>query len=85
MVTKKAGELSPLMIKTIDTIISIMEEKGITPRMLCFDTGMDEGNLSKILNKKRGVTLERLSEILDYLGYSLVIEPKHKVIEGLDD
>jgi len=76
MATKQSGELSPVMINIIDTIISIMEQKEITPRMLSFDTGMNEGNLSRILNKKRGINIERLYEILDYLGYDLLITPK---------
>lgn len=79
MATKKANELSPVMINIIDTIISIMETKEITPRMLSFDTGIDEGNISKILNKKRGVNVERLYEIMDYLDYEIIFAPKKEL------
>lgn len=79
MATKKANELSPIMVNIIDTIISIMETKEITPRMLSFDTGIDEGNISKILNKKRGVNIERLYEIMDYLDYEIIFAPKKEL------
>lgn len=76
MTDKKTTELAPSMIKIIDAISAIMEEKGVSQRALALDAGIDEGNLSRILNKKRNVTMERLFEILEYLEYDIVFVPK---------
>lgn len=48
-------------------IKDIIKNKGISVSNLAADLGMEQSNLSAIINEKRGVSLKKLKEIADAL------------------
>lgn len=69
---------SPATQLIITQVLSIMEEQEITPRMLCWDVQIDEGQFSKWTKFKANFSIDKIQEILDYLGYEMVLAPKGK-------
>ncbi len=45
----------------------------------CKHTGIDEGFLSNVLNKKKSFSIENLESILDKIGYVIEIRKKHPI------
>lgn len=67
---------SPATQILIAQVLTIMEENKITPRMLCWDIGIDEGQFSRWSKCKANFSIDRIQAILDYLGYEMTITPK---------
>lgn len=67
---------SPATQLLIAQVLSIMEKDEITPRMLCWEVGIDEGQFSKWSKCKANFSIDRIQEILDCLGYEMTITPK---------
>ena len=42
----------------------------------CQTTGLDEGYLSRVLNKRQHISMKKLAHILDAIGYELTIREK---------
>lgn len=59
------------------TIREILESRGLSISAAARLMGMDHGNLSKILNNKEGLTLDRAERIANHLGVTLCIEVKN--------
>lgn len=59
------------------TIRDLLESRGLSISAAARMIGMDHGNLSKILNNKEGLTLERAERIANQLGVTLCIEVKN--------
>ena len=59
------------------TIRDLLESRGLSISAAARMIGMDHGNLSKILNNKEGLTLERAERIANQLGVTLCIEIKN--------
>lgn len=55
---------------------SLIESSGMTLSAAASVLGMDAGNLSKIVNGKEGVTLERANRIASGLGLTLTVQLK---------
>jgi len=49
----------------------ILNREKVTARQLSRDVGIDEGQLSKFLNSKINISLKKLEQIADYLGYDI--------------
>ena len=76
---KKHPDLSPATKAMITQVLDIMKSQDITPRGLCLDTGVDEGQFSKWTNFKGNISMDKLRVVLDYLGYELAIIPKSEM------
>jgi len=49
----------------------ILQREGVTAYRISKDLGMDKGYLSRVLNEKQDISLNKLVLIADYLGYDL--------------
>ena len=49
----------------------ILQREGITAYRISKDLGMDKGYLSRVLNEKQDISLNKLALIADYIGYDL--------------
>lgn len=49
----------------------VLKREGVTAYQVCKDLGMDQGELSRILHGKSNISLWRLEQIADYLGYEV--------------
>jgi len=49
----------------------ILKREQVTAYRLSKDLGIDEGQLSKFLNSKINISLKKLEQIADYLGYDI--------------
>jgi transcriptional regulator with XRE-family HTH domain len=56
----------------------VLKEKGVTAYRLQKALGVDRGQLSRFLNGKIDISLKRLEQIADYLGYDLVLSKRSK-------
>ncbi len=59
-----------------DQIKSAISEKSISAYQLAKDTGINEGQLSRFFNNKVDLSLKKVIQIIDYLGYDLLIQPR---------
>lgn len=57
-------------------IRALIEERGLTLSAAAAEIGMDRGNLSRILNGKERVTLDRAERIANALGATLCVNLK---------
>ena len=49
----------------------VLKGEGVTAYRICKDLGMDQGELSRILHEKQNISLWRLEQIAEYLGYKV--------------
>lgn len=49
----------------------IMEREGVTAYRLWKELGIDQGQLSKFFQGEASISLKKLDQIADYLGYDL--------------
>jgi len=50
----------------------ILQREGVTAYRLWKDLGIDQGHLSRFFHGKENISLDKLGEIADYLGYDIV-------------
>ncbi|MDY0280870.1 MAG: helix-turn-helix transcriptional regulator [Salinivirgaceae bacterium] len=50
---------------------NIMEQEKVTAYRLWKDIGIDQGQLSRFLHGEESISLKKLEQIADYLGYDL--------------
>jgi transcriptional regulator with XRE-family HTH domain len=50
----------------------ILKKEGVTAYRIWKDLGIDQGEMSRVLNGKQNLTVSRLEMVTDYLGYDLV-------------
>jgi transcriptional regulator with XRE-family HTH domain len=65
-------------IPTANEIKAIMDEKGVTAYRLSKGTGIDKAALSRFFSGERGMSVESIDKLLDYLGYEMTIRKKRK-------
>lgn len=58
-----------------DQLDLIIKKKFKSRYAFCKEVGLDQGFLSNVLKKKKGLSIENLSEILDKIGYKITIVP----------
>ena len=49
----------------------IMEREQVSAYRLCKDLGLDKGQVSRFLNGKQNLALDKVEKVADYLGYDL--------------
>ncbi len=62
--------------KLTDQIRQAIDDSGITRYRIAQDTGIDESALAKFYNGKRGLSLDNLDLLCDYLALRLVADRK---------
>lgn len=61
------------MSNLLERTRQIIEASPVTRYQIAKDTGIDQTTLSLFVNGKRGLSIERVEIVLDYLGYEIEI------------
>lgn len=64
--------------KLSDQVRSAIDDSGLSRYRISQDTGIDQSALSKFYNGQRGVNSDTLDVLGEYLGLSIVHDPKAK-------
>jgi hypothetical protein len=59
-----------------DELQMIIERKFPSRYAFCQTIGLDEGYLSRVLNKRQHISMKKLAQILDAIGYEVTIREK---------
>ena len=59
-----------------DELQMIIDQKFPSRYVFCQTIGLDEGYLSRVLNKRQHISMKKLAQILDALGYEVTIREK---------
>jgi transcriptional regulator with XRE-family HTH domain len=51
----------------------VLEREEVTAYRLCKDLGIDKGQLSRFINGKQNISLDKMELIAEYLGYDLLL------------
>ena len=60
----------------------ILKEEGVTAYRLCMDLGIDQGQLSRFFKGVNNISLDKLEQIADYLGYDIQFVKRKRSREG---
>lgn len=66
------------MARLVDAIRRAVEASGKTRYRIAKESGVSAGQLSRLVNGERGMTVETIERLADYLGLQITIEPKGK-------
>lgn len=64
------------MSKLVDEIRRAVETSGKTRYRIAKESGVSAGQLSRLVNGERGMTVDTIERLADYLGLQITIEPK---------
>lgn len=70
------------MAKLVDAIRRAVEESGKTRYRIAKESGVSAGQLSRLVNGERGMTVDTIERLADYLGLRISIQPKDKNTKG---
>ena len=59
-----------------DELQRIIKQKFPSRYAFCQTIGLDEGYLSRVLNKRQHISMKKLAQILDAIGYEVTIQEK---------
>ena len=60
----------------------VLEREGVTAYRLWKDLGIDQGQLSRLFQGKRNLSVQAYERIADYLGYDLVLVKRARPRKG---
>jgi transcriptional regulator with XRE-family HTH domain len=66
------------MARLMDEIRKAVETCGKTRYRIAQESGVSAGQLSRLVNGERGLRVETIERLADYLGLRIRIEPKTK-------
>ena len=66
------------MSKLLDDIRQAILESDKTRYRIALDNDIDQAHLTRLMHGQRGLSIETLEKLLDYLGLEIIIRPKHK-------
>ena len=66
------------MAKLLDEIRDAIEASGKTRYRIAHESGIAESVLSRLLSGERGLSIDALETLADYLGLEIVIRPKRR-------
>jgi transcriptional regulator with XRE-family HTH domain len=70
------------MARLVDAIRRAVETSGKTRYRIAKESGVSAGQLSRLINGERGMTVDTIERLADYLGLRITIEPKAKTTKG---
>jgi transcriptional regulator with XRE-family HTH domain len=70
------------MARLLDAIRREVEASGKTRYRIAKESGISAGQLSRLVNGERGMTVDTIERLADYLGLRITIEPKDKTSKG---
>ncbi len=75
---QQACAIIPMMAPILDDIRKAIEASGKTRYRIAQDTGISEGQLCGLMTGTKGLSIESLERLADYLGLEVVARPKPK-------
>ncbi len=66
------------MARLVDAIRLAVEASSKTRYRIAKESGVSAGQLSRLVNGERGMTVDTIERLADYLGLQITIEPKAK-------
>jgi transcriptional regulator with XRE-family HTH domain len=66
------------MARLVDAIRRAVEASSKTRYRIAKESGVSAGQLSRLVNGERGMTVDTIERLADYLGLQITIEPKVK-------
>jgi len=75
---KGRGYDQGVMAHILDEIRQAIEESGKTRYRIAKEAGISESRLSLLMSGKRGLSIEALEALADYLGLEVTLRPKKK-------
>lgn len=70
------------MARLVDAIRRAVEASGKSRYRIAKESGVSAGQLSRLVNGERGMTVDTIDRLADYLGLRITIEPKAKTRKG---
>jgi transcriptional regulator with XRE-family HTH domain len=70
------------MSRLVDAIRQAVEASGKTRYRIAKESGVSAGQLSRLVNGERGMTVDTIERLADYLGLRITIEPKGKTTKA---
>ena len=66
------------MARTLDQLRKAIEASGANRHRIALATGISESALSRLFSGERGLSIESIETLVDYLGVEIVIRPKRR-------
>ena len=66
------------MAGLLDAIRDAIERSDATRYRIAQDTGISEGHLSRLMSGERGLSVESIEQLAEYLDLEIVIRPKRR-------
>jgi transcriptional regulator with XRE-family HTH domain len=66
------------MTKLLETVRKAIEASGKTRYAIHKATGIDQGQLSRLMKGQTGLSLESLEKLADFLGLEIIVRTKRK-------
>jgi transcriptional regulator with XRE-family HTH domain len=70
------------MARLVDAIRRAVEASGKTRYRIAKESGVSAGQLSRLVNGERGMTVDTIERLAEYLELEIRIEPKDKSRKG---
>lgn len=70
------------MARILDAICEAIEASDKTRYRIAKDTGISQAHLSRLMSGERGLSIDTLERLADYLGLEITIQPKRRRRKG---
>lgn len=70
------------MAKLVDVIRLAVEASDKSRYRIAKESGVTAGQLSRLVSGERGLSVDTIERLADYLGLRITIEPKGKTTKG---
>ena len=70
------------MARILDAICDAIEASDRTRYRIAKDTGISQTQLSRLMSGERGLSIDALERLADYLGLEIIIRPKRRRRKG---
>ena len=72
------------MSTILDTLRKTIKTSGLTQYRIAKDTGIPQSALSRLMSGERGLSVESIEQLCDYLGLEIVLRPTPKAAKRKD-
>ena len=73
---------NPCMAKLVDTMRQAVERSGKSRYRIAKESGVSAGQLSRLVSGERGLNVDTIERLADYLGLRITVAPKAKTTKG---
>ena len=66
------------MAKVLEAMRRAVAASGLSRYAISKATGIDQAQLSRLMSGEKGLSLERLEKLADFLGMEIIVRPKRQ-------